>query len=254
MGRPRRAATTLAMSTTAVLLGAVSLPAPAEAITNGSMVTFGDSVPSGFACDCRPFPARYAHKVGAHTGRATHMTNDAFPGATSDDVVAQLAKGGVRRTVSGAATALVMIGANDFERAFRRVLAHKAGPRAAFPPVAGHVQRNVITIVRRLRAIRPGIRVLVADYWNVMKDGRVGLREYGAWGLRKADQATAYANAALQRAVAAAGATLVSTYRPFKGAHGTVDPTPLLAPDGDHPNARGHGVIARAFFRAAPNG
>jgi len=254
MSRRRIAATLATLAVAGVTAGSVSLPAPADAATNGSMVAFGDSVPSGFACSCRPFPQRYAHKVSAHTGRGVRMTNDAFGGATSDDVLNQLDQDGVRRTVGGAKTALVMIGANDFEHAFRRVLAHRARARAAFPPVADRVQRNLITIIRRLRRIRPGIRVVVADYWNVMKDGRVGLRTYGAWGERKADQATTYANEALWKAVSATHATWVSTYKPFKGADGNMDPTPLLATDGDHPNARGHGVIARAFFRAAPNG
>jgi acyl-CoA thioesterase I len=254
MSRRRRTATMLATMSAAALLAKIAAPAPSVAVTNGAMVAFGDSVPSGAACSCLPFPERYANRVSAHTGRAVRMTNDAFGGATSDDVVAQLGKPGVRRTVRGAKTALVMVGANDFERAFRRVLAHQARPRAAFTPVAGRVQRNLTTIVRRLHRISPGIRVLVGGYWNVMKDGRVGLRAYGGWGLRRAEQATLYANDALRGAVAATHATFVATYRPFKGAYGHVDPTRLLAADGDHPNARGHRVIARAFFRAAPNG
>jgi lysophospholipase L1-like esterase len=255
MSTRRVAAAAMAvLSTTAVLAGNVALPAPAQAATNGAMVAFGDSVPSGAVCHCQPFPQRYAHEVAVHTGRAVHMTNDAFGGARSADVVAQLDDKTVRKAVSGAGTALVMIGANDFGPAFREVLAHKARARKVFPPVASQVRSNVIAIVRRLHRIRPGIRVIVADYWGVMKDGAVGRRTYGAWGMRKADRATADANAALRNAATTTHATYVSTYRAFKGPNGTTDPTPLLASDGDHPNSRGHGVIAQAFFAAAPNG
>jgi lysophospholipase L1-like esterase len=242
------------LSTTAVLAGNVALSAPARAATNGSMVAFGDSVPSGAVCRCQPFPQRYARTVSAHTGRAVRMTNDAFGGARSADVVAQLDDRGVRQTVAGAGTALVMIGANDFGPAFHEVLAHRARARTVFPPVARQVRTNVVTIVRKLRRIRPGIRVLVADYWGVMKDGAVGRRRYGGWGMREADRATADANRALREAASTTHALYVSTYRAFKGPDGTIDPTPLLASDGDHPDSRGHRVIADAFFRAAPAG
>jgi lysophospholipase L1-like esterase len=244
----------VALLIVAVLGGAVVLPAPSDAATNGSMIALGDSVPAGGACSCEPFPLRYAGRVSAHTGRAVHMTNDAFGGATSDDVVAQLRDDGVRRTVADAGTALVMIGANDFGPAFRRVLAHHARARVAFPRVATRVHDNLVTIIRELRAIRPHMRVVVADYWNVMKDGDVGRRAYGDWGLSKADQATSYANTAIRNAASAAHAIFVSTYSAFKGSDGSIDPTPLLAADGDHPDSRGHGVITRAFFHAAPNG
>jgi lysophospholipase L1-like esterase len=72
--------------------------------------------------------------------------------------------------------------------------------------------------------------------------------------MAQADRATSYANAALQRASAATRARFVSTYIPFRGTDGKSDPTWLLAADGDHPNARGHGRIAAAFYKAAPNG
>ena len=72
--------------------------------------------------------------------------------------------------------------------------------------------------------------------------------------MSKANQATSYANAALGRAVRATRVTYVSTYKPFKGANGTNNPTRLLASDGDHPNAQGHSLIAAVFYGAAPQG
>ena len=49
----------------------------------------------------------------------------------------------------------------------------------------------------------------------------------------------------------ATGATYISTLPAFHGQDGTRDPTNLLAPDGDHPNAAGHAAIA-ALLPALP--
>jgi len=87
-----------------------------------------------------------------------------------------------------------------------------------------------------------------------MKDGKVARAAYGPAGVKAANEATAYADNAILRAARAQGATYVSTYGVFKGADGRTDPTPLLAADGDHPNARGHQVIAQALARALPTG
>ena len=250
--RPGLAALAALAALVALLPAGLVLGAsPAQAATNGSMVTLGDSVASGMHCSCTPFPQQYAAQVARGTGRSVTMHNLAFPGATSDDVVAQVARSSVQSAVRSAGTALVMIGANDFEYAFTGVLAHQRRAWVAFPRVAARVQANVTSIVRTLQRLHPGIHVVVADYWNVMRDGKVGLRTYGTWGESKAVQATTYADQGLARAATATGATLVSTYTAFKGSRGTGDPTALLASDGDHPNARGHAVIAAAFSRAA---
>jgi acyl-CoA thioesterase I len=51
-------------------------------------------------------------------------------------------------------------------------------------------------------------------------------------------------NTALRKAAANGNATYVPTLEAFHGDDGTRDPTGLLAPDGDHPNAAGHAAIA----------
>jgi acyl-CoA thioesterase-1 len=96
------------------------------------------------------------------------------------------------------------------------------------------------------------VPVLVLGYWNVVKDGAVGLASYGASGLRSAEDATQYCNLALRLAAQQSGARYVSTTPAFKGADHTQDPTYLLAPDGDHPNAAGHQAIANALYTAEP--
>lgn len=252
--RAATVAATVLAAISSLLGGALIAASPSDAATNGTMVTFGDSVASGGRCSCTPFPRRYASKVSARTGRHVRMTNYAFGGATSTGILKQLHITQVRSTVRSSNTALVMIGANDFVGAFNRVLQRRQGADAAYRPVAGRVQTNVTTFIRTLRRLRPGIKVVVAGYWNVVKDGDVGRNAYGAWGMSKAVQATWYANSALRNAAAATGATYLSTYHAFKGVSGKANPTWLLASDGDHPNAQGHAVIATAFFKAAPNG
>ncbi len=127
------------------------------------------------------------------------MRNLAFAGAETTDVISQLTTASARSAVRASGTALVMIGANDFGYAFGGVLAHERRAWVAFPRVARRVQANVTQIVRTIQSLHPGITVVVADYWNVMKDGKVGLRTYGTWGESKAVQATTYANAACAR-------------------------------------------------------
>ena len=58
-------------------------------------------------------------------------------------------------------------------------------------------------------------------------------------------------NARIEAAARSHGAVPVDLYAPFKGA-GDVDPTPLLADDGDHPDAAGHALIARVLLAALP--
>jgi acyl-CoA thioesterase-1 len=72
--------------------------------------------------------------------------------------------------------------------------------------------------------------------------------------VKASDEATTYANNAILGAARATGATYVPTYPVFKGANGRTDPTSLLAPDGDHPNALGHRLIAQALLGALPRG
>lgn len=237
-----------------VLAVAITGAGPARAVSSATMVSLGDSVPSGSQCRCTPFPTQYAGKVAAHTGRHTRMINYAFAGATSRSVLQQVGSASVRRTVQSSSTVLVMVGANDFVRPFSRVLHHRQRARAAYRPVAKRVQTNLTATIRSLQRLRPGIRVLVVGYWNVVKDGNVGRRAYGRWGMSKANQATSYANAALGRAVGATRVTYVSTYKPFKGADGTRNPTRLLTADGDHPDAQGHALIAAVLYGAAPQG
>ena len=50
------------------------------------------------------------------------------------------------------------------------------------------------------------------------------------------------------------GARYVPTTTTFRGDHHTLDPTGMLAPDGDHPNAAGQEAIAEEVYAAVPAG
>jgi lysophospholipase L1-like esterase len=212
----------------------------------GTVVTLGDSVPAGTACDCDPFPDLYA----ALLAPPARSINDARPGYTSADVRGQLSDAGIRADLGSATVVLIMAGANDLADAFD----HDRDENA-YRAAAAAVRQNVDATVAAVRQDHPAaVTVLVLGYWNVVKDGAVGLATYGADGERSAVTATRYANRALRQAAADSGARYVPTTPLFDGAQRDQDSTALLAADGDHPNADGHRAIANAVFAALPSG
>jgi acyl-CoA thioesterase-1 len=235
--RTRRAA---AMLLVAALAGCGTLPSaaatPAPAPTSEPViVTLGDSVPAGTACDCDPFPTTYARRVHAVSD------NLAVPGYTSADVLAQIP--GVRSHLAGADEVVLMVGANDLAAAF--------DDDSSLSDAADTMQQNVTASIKAIDAVRVST-VLVLGYWNVVQDGQVGAASYGPSGVKRSLKATEYANRSLQAAAEQTRAVYISTDAAFHGADGTKDPTGLLAPDGDHPNAAGHAAIAALLpaFRA----
>jgi acyl-CoA thioesterase-1 len=208
------------------------------------VVTLGDSVPAGTACDCTPFPDLYAHMLNPEA----RSVNLAQPGYTASDVQGQLTDAGVRTDLRTAAVVLVMIGANDLADAF-----DNSRDDASYQAVAATVRTDVAAIVTTVMQVHATpVTVLVLGYWNVVKDGAVGLAEYGADGLKSAERATRDCNQALRRAAQQSGARYVTTTPVFKGTDRQEDPTDLLAADGDHPNAAGHQAIADALYTTNP--
>ncbi len=192
-----------------------------------SVVTLGDSVAAGAACGCDPFPALYA--------RAQHATDVdlARGGATAADVRAGL--GDMRDDLSSAAEVVIMIGANDMADVF--------GQPSRYASVAAGVENDVAATITAIRQLHQ-VPVIVLGYWNVVQDGQVGAAAYGTDGVRDAARATSLVNQALQEAAAKTGADYLSTAAAFHGDDGGRDPTGLLSPDGDHPNAAGQAAIA----------
>ena len=216
---------TIGLLATFLLAGCNLTSAPEDRAP--TVVTLGDSVPAGTACLCRPFPNLYA--------RAQHTVdvNLAEPGDTSADVLAQVPA--VRAALLRADEVVLMVGANDMAEAFRGATSVAAA--------AATVRTNVTATITAIEGIRP-VSVIVLGYWSVVQDGQVAAKAYGPDRLRAAAGATEQANNALRDAAEATGATYVSTVNAFHGLGGEQDPTGLLAPDGDHPNAAGHAAIA----------
>ncbi|MFG3685068.1 SGNH/GDSL hydrolase family protein [Micromonospora sp. NPDC047740] len=232
----RRAAAIAMLLSTAISGG--EPPPPAAGPAAGAVVALGDSVPAGSACDCVPFPDLYARMQVP----AVPSVNLARGGFSSDDVWAQLESPDTDEDLREAGVIMIMVGANDLAAAF-----DADGDDATYRRVAARVGANVAATIVRIRELHDGpVTVLVLGYWNVVKDGSVGLVEYGDAGMAQSATATRYVNQALHDAAAETAALYVPTYPAFKGVAGDQDPTDLLADDGDHPNAVGHELIARA--------
>ncbi|UQU62397.1 SGNH/GDSL hydrolase family protein [Couchioplanes caeruleus] len=184
------------------------------------VVALGDSVPAGTACGCDPFPVLYARAQRAAA------VNLAVPGATSADVLNGLPA--ARGPLTRADEVLVMAGANDVAPVFR----------GDYATAAAGVRTAVAATIAGIQGIHP-VPVVVLGYWSIVPDGRAG-----ATDTRAAAKATAAVNDALRAAAHDSGARYVDTEPAFHGSDGAMDPTPLLAPDGDHPDAQGHAAIA----------
>jgi lysophospholipase L1-like esterase len=160
----------------------------------------------------------------------------------------------VRQALTNATTVLLMVGANDFYRPFKRVR-DGASTTTEYRAAARQVRTNLERTISQIRSLHDGpVNIVVLGYWNVVGDGRVARREYGRAGVAAAESATGWANRALRAAARTGRARYVSTYQAFKGADGHKDPTPLLAADGDHPNAAGHRLLARTVYAPRPTG
>jgi lysophospholipase L1-like esterase len=206
----------------------------------------GDSVTAGSHCDCADFVQDYAGLTRDRTGRTVSEHNLGVPGQTSVDLVGLVGEPETAQQLAGSDIVLVTIGANDLGDElgdWRNGSCTLTCFERAMPGLTANVGL-VVAEIRRLRAGQP-TEILVTDYWNVFRDGEVGAA-MGADYQSLSDTVTRMANRAICAGASGAGATCVDLYAPFK-ADGSLDPTGLLAADGDHPNAAGHQVIARAL-------
>jgi lysophospholipase L1-like esterase len=232
----------------------ISTPAPVVQV-----VGLGDSVTAGTACGCQDFVRLYASGLARRWHRVVHESNLGRAGLTSAGLLARL--GGdpaVRSRVAAADVVLVTIGANDLVPALQawddgsghdEATCAGACDGKDLGRVGVRVQ-GALREIRQLRGDQPTL-VLVTTYWNVFEDGDVAAAHRGAAYLRWSDGLSRRLNEAIEHAARAESAVSVDLYAPFK-ADGRRDPTPLLAGDGDHPNAAGHRLIASALLAATP--
>src|SRR5258706_3289883 len=153
-------------------------------------------------------------------------------------------QGGIR----AADAVVMMVGANDFPRAFAAVR-HGASGKRKYRPIASRLRSDLSRTFSDVHALHPGVPVLVLGYWNDFKDGNVAKRVYSKAQRDAAESATWYTNNAIQDAARTSRATYISTSIPFYNSSNLDD---LLASDGDHPSAAGHRLIARTLFDTFP--
>ncbi|MFI7231930.1 SGNH/GDSL hydrolase family protein [Nonomuraea angiospora] len=220
-----------------------------------SVVGLGDSVPAGAACDCDTFVSLIRKTLASRQGVGVAVDNLATGGLTSQGLLDQMDGGPVTDAIVKADLVIITIGANDFDS--DSLEDDDCGPGAGlacYKDDLARLRANVDGILGKVRALqtRPRSRIVVTGYWNVFLDGD-SARAKGTAYVSNSDALTRVVNRTLAGAAAARGARYVDVYGPFKG-DGSRDDTPLLAADGDHPNAAGHRVIADSILAALAAG
>ena len=234
-------------SATAEQLGAGTLSSYSRLAVTG----LGDSVPSGGACNCTSYVTLFGTSAAASHKIPADVTNAAYGGLTSAGLLRQLTSPHLRTIIAASDVVIVTIGANDFNESSVTNPSCTADERlACFRAPLAQLATNLSSALSTIRALTVGRQaaILVTGYWNVFKDGEVA-RSRGSAYVAGSYALTRAVNALVQAAAERNDATYVDIYTPFN-ANGTRDDTALLATDGDHPNARGHALIARLLLAA----
>lgn len=221
--------------------GATASPA---AVAPGAftVVALGDSVPAGDACGCTPYPELVAADLAAARGRPARVSNLAEGGAVSADVLDTAAASPA--DLSAADVVLVTAGANDVA-GFITDPADHADVEAALD----EAEADVTALLRSLPPGPAGQRVVLIGYWAVGLDGAAAAGGYTADQQRANRDLTTALDDRLRTVARARHVSYLDLRPVFHGASGRRDPTPLLAPDGDHPDAAGHRAVASALER-----
>ena len=234
--------------------GGPGATAPGSATT---VVGLGDSVMASTNCGCDGIVPEYAAALARRDHRSVVPVDLASNGAVTEDVLTDdLGNVAHRDAVALAGVVLLTLGANDLLPQLEKWRSSSCDSSCYGPPIRAMGQ-TLGRVLARIHAVRAGSTgpVLVTDYWNVFTDGEVARRDGGAAQVRWSAAVTAAANAAICSAARANHAVCVDLVAPFKGSTDTnrqQDPTPLLADDGDHPNAAGVKVIVRALMAHTP--
>ena len=213
-------------------------------------MALGDSVPYGTNCDCRPYPPLTADGLSKSGGQTVTATNDAVPGYTTSDVLHQLSSDtGVIDHVRGADVVEIEVGAND--------VAYSSSCGTAvdcYTPKLPTVEKNLATIVSRVRELTSGHKALVVllDYWSVWLGGTYAAAHGDAY-VAAAKTMTEKVDAVIRTTATTTKSAYVDLRAAFKGPDYSYDETHYLSSDGDHPNAAGHQQIATATVAVIEN-
>ncbi|MCU1538388.1 MAG: hydrolase family protein [Humibacillus sp.] len=224
---------------------------PVTAADPLTIVALGDSVPSATTCDCTGYVEGLGATLHGLTGRPVTVHNDATDGFTTADVDQDLSSPSTSSHLSRADLVVVEVGANDFD--LDTVDDPSCLPATSSPCWAAtmaDLRAGLAAIVTKVRSLdaRPDLRIAVVGYWNVTVDGAVGEARGEAF-VTGSDALTRAVNAAIEGTAEDLDAVYVDAYTPLKG-DGSADPTTALLDDGDHPNAKGHAIIAAAVLGA----
>lgn len=208
------------------------------------LTALGDSVPYGTACQCIPYP-RLTMRDISHIGRHAATTkNDAIPGYTSANMLAEVEYDrSVRRDIVHSQAVTIEVGAND--------VAHSAKCgndvtcyESRLPTVRQNLDRTIYCLW--LLTERHPVTLVLLDYWNVWLGGKYAAA-HGAAYVNASHQVTAKVSDLVRSVAGSADASWVDLQTAFRGPDHDADETQFLAPDGDHPNAAGHQRISQAI-------
>ena len=252
----RRSVLSALVSSFVLLVGSSTWPSPALQAVGGipgahgwTVVGLGDSVTSGYGCDCRDFVRLYADRLAASTGTDVTPVNLGRAGSTSADLLSDLRSDATTRAaVADADVLVVTIGANDLQPQLTAWTAGRCPALDCFAVATASLQARIQDILETSRLLRDGrpAHVLVTTYWNAFLDGNAALRR-GPDYVTMSQAATADLALAQCEAAAQAGDRCVDLRPAFHGERNERDPTALLQEDGDHPNSAGHSAIASAL-------
>lgn len=148
--------------------------------------------------------------------------------------------------VAASDVVLLEIGANDLD--VRQLPdASCRGSVLCWSSELERLDSNLRGILSTIHQVRPSAVVAVLGYWNIGLSGAVGAAR-GTVYVRNARVLTDSLNRIVQKDSAADGAVYVDAYAAFGSDDRAM--TSLLAADGDHPNVRGHDVLAAAVVSA----
>jgi len=211
---------------------------------NITVVGLGDSVMAGSQCGCSGVTAQYAAGLTSRIHRAVHDVNLGVGGDTTNTLQQRLdTDQSTRDDLHNADLVLVIEGANDLSPQLEEWRVGSC-EESCFQPSVDAMGQRLTKALATIRALAPPqAQVIVAGYWNIFPDGQAARADGGQAEIDWSREITRAANAAIDKAAQPEHATYVDLTNSFLDADGTHDPTPLLAPDGDHPNAAGERAI-----------